>query len=87
MQIAYHKNFIKNFKKRFGNNQKFKAKYQDRLQLFADDPTSFVLRDHSLQGEKVSLRAFSITGDIRVVYQQVGKQAIFLDIGTHNQVY
>lgn len=87
MRIAYHKKFIKNFKKRFGSNQKFKEKYRDRLRLFVDDPTDPVLRDHSLIGEKISLRAFSITGDVRIVYQQVGDQIIFLDIGTHNQVY
>ncbi len=87
MRIAYHKNFIKNFKKRFGNNHTFKEKYRQRVKLLLVDPSSPVLRVHSLVGEKISLKAFSITGDVRVVYQKLGDEIIFLDIGTHNQVY
>lgn len=81
MNIEYHKNFIKNFKKRFGNKPKIKKQYNERLQLFIDNPK------HPLRGERLTLRAFSITGDVRVVYTQLGRRVIFLDIGTHNQVY
>jgi len=32
--------------------------------------------------------AFSITGDIRVIYQKISDEEIILvDIGSHNQVY
>jgi addiction module RelE/StbE family toxin len=87
MRVAYHKNFIKNFKKRFANNHAFKEKYRQRVKIFLVDPSSPVLKDHSLVGERIRLRAFSITGDVRVVYQQWEDGIIFLDIGTHNQVY
>lgn len=87
MNIEYHKNFIKNFKKRFGNNTKIKKQYNKRLQLFVDNLKHPLLQDYSLRGEKLTLRAFSITGDVWVVYIQLGRRFVFLDTGTHNQVY
>jgi addiction module RelE/StbE family toxin len=87
MNIEYHKNFIKNYKKRFGNNPKMKKQYNERLQLFIDNPKHPLLQNHTLRGERLTLRAFSITGDVRVVYTQLGRRVIFLDIGRHNQVY
>jgi addiction module RelE/StbE family toxin len=87
MHIAYHKNFIKNFKKRFGSNQKVKKSYNNRLKLFIKNPNHPLPKDHSLKGRKITLRAFSVTGNVRVVYKEIGKKIIFLDIGTHNQVY
>jgi len=33
------------------------------------------------------LRAFSVGGDLRVVYRETEEYYEFLDIGSHNQVY
>ena len=87
MHVSYHTNFIKNFKKRFGTNLKVRKKYKERLKMFLDNSNNPLLRNHGLVGDKIHLKAFSITGDIRVVYKQVDESYIFLDIGTHNQVY
>ncbi|OGK60216.1 hypothetical protein A3I56_00105 [Candidatus Roizmanbacteria bacterium RIFCSPLOWO2_02_FULL_43_10] len=87
MQVEYHKNFIKNYRKRYGNNSKIQKQYAKRLRIFLRDSNKPLLRDHSLRGDKITLRAFSITGGIRVVYKQIGDRIIFLDVGTHNQVY
>ena len=87
MNIKYHKNFIKNFKKRYGSNPKIKKRYKERLKLFIKNPNDPVLLDHSLKGKKIKTRAFSIAGDIRVTYTKIGSKFLFLDIGTHNQVY
>lgn len=45
------------------------------------------LNDHGLTGDLQGRRSFSITGDIRVFYVEFEDKIIFLDIGTHNQVY
>lgn len=87
MKIEHQKGFIKNYNKRFGGNAKFKSSFGERVRLFVDNPNHPLLRDHPLKGNKISLRAFSVTGGVRVVYKQIGKRIIFLDIGTHNQVY
>lgn len=65
-----------------------KARFKERLALFLKDKSNLVLKDHKLIGNLQSFRAFSITGDVRVIYAEESKDAvIFIDIGTHNQVY
>jgi len=87
MKIEFHRNFTKNFKKRYGNNPKIKKRFTQRTKIFIRNPNHPSLKDHALVGKKLGLRSFSITGDIRVVYYFKGKTVFFLDISTHNQVY
>ena len=45
------------------------------------------LNDHGLVGKKLGLRAFAMSGDIRIVYAETEEAYVFLDVGSHNQVY
>ncbi len=86
--IDFHPRFKKAYKKRLKEDPKLPDRYQQRIKLFINNPHHPLLRDHALKGEKEGYRAFSITGDIRIVYKQVDETTIlFLDIGSHNQVY
>lgn len=87
MKVKYHNTFIKNFKKRFNNDITLKRRYQERLFLFIENSQNPILRDHGLKGKKINMRAFSITGDVRVLYYIEKEIAYFIDIRTHNQVY
>lgn len=88
MKIELHPDFKKSYKKRIANNPKLVLKTAQRIKLFQDGSNEPVLKDHQLKGSKNNLRAFSITGDIRVVYMKVSNKHIILyDIGSHNQVY
>ncbi len=87
MKIKYHRDFTKNYKKRIAPNPKFVSQFQKQLVKFIQNPSDHTLRDHKLVGEKYKFRAFSITGDIRIVYKIVGDEIWLYDIGSHNQVY
>lgn len=88
MHIDRHPTFKKHFKKRIAHDHKLMARTKNRIQLFMDNPHHPLLRDHALKGLDEDLRAFSITGDIRIVYRVLDDNTIqFIDIGTHNQVY
>ncbi|KKR78264.1 MAG: Plasmid stabilization system [Candidatus Curtissbacteria bacterium GW2011_GWA1_40_9] len=87
MQIKHHKQFSKNFSKRIASNPKLVAQFQSRLDLFIENSDDSLLRDHKLTGKLSTYRAFSISGDIRVVYRIVDNDLWLYDIGTHNQVY
>lgn len=87
MNIYYHKRFLKHYKKRISPNQSLVIKYEERIRMFFQNSSNPVLQDHSLTGDLEGYRAFSITGDFRVVYF-IEKDTLHLyDIGTHNQVY
>lgn len=87
MKIEYTDRFVKHYQKRVANDPSLVKRFQERLRLFITDSRSPTLKNHLLKGKKIRLRAFSITGDIRVVYVVIGRVIHFLDIGTHNQVY
>ncbi len=87
MKVKYHKEFLKNYKKRIKPNPKLASQFSKQLKKFITNPKDSTLHDHKLIGKKMSFRAFSITGDIRFVYSVVGEEIWLYDIGSHNQVY
>ena len=87
MKIESTHNFIKIYKRRFSNRPNIQSKFDERVRLFAENPQDVLLKDHPLSGKLQGFRAFSITGDVRVVYFVNEETAYLVDIGTHNQVY
>ena len=87
MKVEFSHAFIKIYKKRFGHQSNIRQQFDERLRMFSDNTANPLLRDHQLKGKRVGYRAFSISGDIRVVYYIHNNTAYFIDIGTHNQVY
>lgn len=85
--IRYVGNFIKHFSKRIEPFTNLSQKFDERIKVFLTDSSHPILKDHQLKGDKIGLRSFSITGDIRVVYYIKEDCIYFVDIGTHNQVY
>lgn len=88
MIIKLDSSYIKSFKKRIRNNSNLVLKTKQRIKLFDQNPRNPIIKDHQLTGDKKELRAFWITGDVRIIYFTVSKnEVLFIDIGTHNQVY
>ena len=85
--LRRHKNFDKNFRTRITPNKKLLHQFEQRLRLFMRGVRGFPVDDHALKGSMNGLRAFSVSGDIRVVYRETDEYYEFLDIGSHNQVY
>ncbi len=87
MKIEYHKNFIKSYNKRIKGNKKLEDKVRTRLSIFIDNPKDDSLRLHPLKGEMDKYWSFSVTGDIRVIFEIIDDVIFLHNIGTHNQVY
>ncbi len=87
MIIQQHKQFIKHYQTRIAAHPNLVIRFKERLTLFITDKNNSLLKDHQLTGKKSSYRAFSITGDIRVIYKVENNIIRLYDIGTHNQVY
>lgn len=80
--------FVKHYKKRILSNAKLDSQFQNRLKLLAENPTHPLLRLHRLSGKLCGFFSFSVTGDIRVLFEEISENEILLrDIGSHNQVY
>ncbi len=88
MKITLDSSYLKSFKKRVYYNAKLALKTRQRIKLFVENPRNPMIKDHQLTGDKKEFRAFWITGDIRIIYFSISKnEVLFIDIGTHNQVY
>lgn len=69
-------------------NPELKAETDQRTRWFQQNPQDTRLRNHLLTGRMVEKWAFSITDDIRIVYEWLGKTTVrFLAIGGHQKVY
>lgn len=86
-RIELHRSFVKNYIKRIDKNEKLRTQYEARVEMFIAGRRARPLNDHALTSDLQGRRAFSITGDIRVIYIEFKDRIIFLDVGTHNQVY
>jgi len=88
VKIDYHPDFVKSFSRRIKPHKSLIERFNRRFLEFRSNRSNPILRDHSLKGSKLGLRAFSINGDIRVIYSiEEDGRIIFVDIGSHNQVY
>ena len=87
MKAISTKSFKKIYAKRILPYKNLDKRFVERYRLFVNDSKNPVLKDHALSGKLQGYRAFSVTGDIRVVYYIHEDIAYFVDIGAHNQVY
>ncbi len=81
------KQFEKHYLKRISPHEKLNTEFERRLALFLTNQRGYPLNDHALTGSMAGKRAWSVANDVRVIYRETDDVIIFLDIGTHVQVY
>ncbi len=70
------------------DNSPLKEEVARRIKWFKANPSDTRLNNHALRKRMKGKYAFSITEDIRIVYEWLGKNRVrFLAIGGHLQVY
>lgn len=86
MIVTLHKKFDKSYSKL---SPKLKQKVSLVVLNFKKNPFDPSLRNHVLSGKMDGRRAISVTGDIRIIFEEHGNYVlvVMLDVGTHGQVY
>lgn len=84
MRVDFARNFLKKLDK---SPEKIRERFEERLSLFEINPFASELNNHSLKGELAGRRSINITGDWRAIFKEFDDGIIFLDIGTHSQLY
>ena len=85
--IRLIKGFGKHYKQRIAPIKNLRSVYVARVSAFQNGERDYPLDDYALKGKLKGKRAFSVAGDVRVVYEETDEAIIFLDVGSHNQVY
>lgn len=86
-KIAFSSSFKKAFKKKLKSNPLVEEVFWEKVDIFLSDPFDQRLRTHKLSGKLKNLWSFSLGYDYRVIFYFEGEQAIFIDIGSHDEVY
>ncbi len=89
MEVSFSDSFNKVYKKKVKSTN-IETEFWVRLELFINDPFDVRLKTHKLSGKLKDLWSFSIEYDLRVVFyftKDKPRKAIFVDIGTHAEVY
>ena len=69
-------------------DRKLAERIEKQIAVFDENPKHPSLRTHKLTGSMDNIWSISITKSIRMVYILVKEnQALFVKIGTHDQVY
>ena len=88
IKVSFSSSFRRSFKKRIKGKAKLEAKFWTKLEAFTKNPFSPSLRTHKLSGKLENLWSFTIEYDQRVLfYLTDNKNAVFIDIGNHDEVY
>ncbi len=85
MNIRFHKNYEKRYKKL---QKKKKDRFKETIQIFFKDEFNPILNNHPLKGKYKGYRSINVTGDLRAVYKRlVRNRAVFIAIDNHSNLY
>ncbi len=84
MVLIFHKSFYKDYEK---ISRKIQDKFWSKLELFKVNKNHKTLNNHSVDKAFTNCRSINVTGDYRAIYKQVGNLIIFINIGTHSELY
>ena len=88
IKLIWDQGFKRAYKKKIKNNDEYKNKFWDALNLFVTDPFNPLLKTHKLSGKLKGLWVFSCLYDCRIIFKFIKKEeALLIDIGSHDEVY
>lgn len=88
IEVSFSSSFRRAFKKRIKGNTELESKFWAKIEIFTNNPFDSSLRTHKLSGKLKDLWSFSVGYDQQVIfYFTDGGNAVFIDIGNHNEVY
>ena len=87
IEVVFSSSFKRAFKK-ISKNKIIEKKFWEKLEVFIEDPFDKSLRTHKLSGKLQGLWSYTVGYDLRVIFYFKDKtHAVFIDIGTHSEVY
>jgi mRNA-degrading endonuclease YafQ of YafQ-DinJ toxin-antitoxin module len=87
-EIVLSSGFRKAFKRKVRGNKILESRFRDRAAIFENSPFDPRLKTHKLSGVLDDLWSFSVDYDVRVIFSFMEtNRVLFIDIGTHDEVY
>jgi len=89
LKIHWNDRFKNKYQKWIIKHSELENIFKQRLELFSENPFNPILKTHCLSGILKGLWAWDINYKYRLVFKFVNgyKEAVFINIGTHDEVY
>lgn len=88
MKIEYTSSFLRSYKKIVSRRPDAAVSVLQKVVLFLHDRNSQSLELHKLKGQLKDVWSFSVEKDLRIIVDLKDPEKIlFVDIGSHDQVY
>jgi addiction module RelE/StbE family toxin len=88
ISISFSSSFKRAFKRRVKGNVEREERFWRKLEVFQKTPFDPTLRTHKLSGRLKDLWSFTVEYDLRIVFYFADEdKAVFIDLGTHDEVY
>jgi mRNA-degrading endonuclease YafQ of YafQ-DinJ toxin-antitoxin module len=88
VEVSFSTPFKRAFKKRIKGSGDLETRFWQKLNQFTLDPFHPSLKTHKLSGKLKEYWSFSVDYDARVLfYFTDDEKAVFVDIGSHDEVY
>ncbi|WP_036482618.1 type II toxin-antitoxin system YafQ family toxin [Myxosarcina sp. GI1] len=88
MKVSFSSSFKRTFKKKIRKKLDLEIKFWQKIERFTIDPYDPSLKTHKLSGKLQELWSFSVDYDLRVLFYFTNEgNAVFVDIGSHDEVY
>lgn len=88
VKVEYHGDYLKDLETLIRETPDISKEIDKKVNWFCKNPEDTRLDNHPLTERMEGKHAFSISSDIRIVYECLGKNtARFLAIGAHKKVY
>lgn len=88
IEIIWDDTFLKILRKWRKKHPDLIAKFEEKLNIFVQNPFETSLRTHRLSGDLKDLWGMSITYQYRLVFKFLPENKVLLiDLGTHDEVY
>jgi len=84
MVVIFNKSFYKDYEKL---PKKIQDKFWNRLEIFKENKTNKILNNHSVDKAFTNCRSINVTGDYRAIFKEYDDMVVFVNIGTHSELY
>lgn len=88
MKVSFSPSVLRAYSKLKKEQPTIEERFENAIVLFAESPHHLSLRNHKLKGNLSGYRAIRINNDIPAVFHMTDRdEALFTDIGDHEEVY
>ena len=87
MRIFLSSSYIRAYKKKTRKNSHKAAIIKEKIEVFQTNPTNPIFNLHKLKDEKQDVWSFSVEQNLRILFIYIPEGVLFIDIGTHDEVY